>query len=636
MALVGALLLLAASPAHAYDLTISTGAPGGTYDKVGRAIGRLVSERGQFINLAQFVSEGSVANLRRLESGEAHLAFVQGDILADAVRGRGVFPKQLKHVQALANLYEEALHIVAAPGSGITKLSDLRGKRVFLGSRNSGTNATAQAILLAHGIKPEELLLDTLTGDISNEATPDQGVEALTAGTIDAFFHLAHIHSDPIERALKVEGTRLIPIDPEVVGDLEEGGFIGLGDIYTDDYPGQLEEDIPAVVVKAVLCARDDVPADVVYEVLNLCFEAIAASGAQFAATEAGTTVDSDPLLDGFEVIRDLTPSDAEEGPHTLHAGAVRFYYEQRVVEMPVRVFTGLFVKEIYDFEVESGTFHVKGGIWFRWRGRLESDNESFPFRLTNGELNSVEFRDSEYFGGWTYVYYEIDATMRGKFAMHDYPFDTQQVVLQIEHEHLGADQVEFVADENLDGSKRDLLRSLGSRTVNDWWVSSVRHDTSTFVTPTDLGNPVAEQQAESRSRYTLTIEIKRLLFSYLLKFSVPLLIIGLMTYSVFYVNPEGAETKLLIIIWDLFIAVEYHTYQAETLPQVGYLIKADFFFVIAYVAIFFVLAHTLILDVYYHKDEESPMIKKLSRFAYFAFPILYFGPMVLLTLLSV
>ncbi|MFC1705370.1 TAXI family TRAP transporter solute-binding subunit [Planctomycetota bacterium] len=640
---IALLLTLLGSRAEAYDLTLATGPKGGTYDELGRAIGKVVTQRGQIINLAVLGSPGSVGNLRLLESGSTQLAFVQGDILLAAARGEGPFPRPLSSVRALANLYQESLHVVAAKESGIESIADLKGKRVCLGADGSGTRATAGKVLVAHEVQLSDLKeVHTLE--------PRDAEKALGEGTIDAFFLVAAVPSGSVDRALKSGKARLVPIDEDAIEPLESSGAIGLDEIYPEDYGELLDDVVPCAVVSAVLCARADVPPDVVYEIMILIFQQIALAMPEREDEEGDEAAEEDgdedagegeqpkqadgtprTAMAAFAAIDELTPDEAQAVTHALHPGAVRFYYEKNVIERPVKVFTGFFIKEIYHFDMASESFNITGGIWFRWRGRLEGEDPEFGFRLTNGVINSQELREIEYFGGWTYIYYEIDAEMRGTFNLEAYPFDSQTLKIEIEHGRLDTEQLVFVADENIDGTSRDLMQSLATKTVADWHVASVAHETKPDTPGTDLGNPLADERTKSWSRYTLRIELTRLLLPYLLKFSVPLVLIGVMTFSVFFIDPEAYESKLLLVIWDLFIAVEYHTFQSETLPEIGYLVVADKFFLTSYVAIVLVLVHTIALD-YYFRKENHRVVNIMFVAAMFLFPLIFFGPIGLLT----
>lgn len=599
--LLAGLLLGAAPPARAYDLTLTTGPAGETYDSLGRALGKLVTEKGQIINLAVISSPGSLGNIRRLMSDKADFGLIQEDILLQASRGEGSFPRPISSIRAVGRLYEEVLHVLAREDAKVTGLVDLVGRRVALGAPGSGTRATAERVLLAHGIAPSSLEAVDLG--------PREAAVALAAGEIDALFLVGATPSPIVRQVLEEGGAHLVPLDMDVVYALEDAGWLRERTIYPDDYDAlEGDAEITSAAVDAVLCCREDEPADVVYEVISL-----------FARNLS-------EMREACLALEDWSADEAQDVPLPLHRGAVRFYYERNVVEVPVKVYTGLFLHDIFNFDLKTQSFDVDVGVWFRWRGRLEDEEDDLDFRFIEGEMHEKELVNQEHFGGWTYVYYEARATLRGRFLLHKYPFDTQAIHVQIQHERLDADKLIFVADENLDGTKRDLLQSLAKPTVKDWEISEVSHDVELYSYPVDFGSLLAVKKARPWSRYRFTIQLKRDLLPYLLKFALPLVLVAVMVYSSFFIHPEAYETKILVVIWVLFTAVEFHVYQSESLPEVGYLVTADRFFLLTYLSIFFTLIHVLVTDAFYHR-ENMKAVKRLRNFALAVFPVIFFGP---------
>ena len=98
----------------------------------------------------------------------------------------------------------------------------------------------------------------------------------------------------------------------------------------------------------------------------------------------------------------------------------------------------------------------------------------------------------------------------------------------------------------------------------------------------------------------------------------------------VFFIHIEAYDTKIMAMIWVLFTAVEFHTLQSDKLPEIGYLVTADQFFLVTYTALCLVLVHILVLDRL-HRDKRYDAVKRLNRIAYFLYPVFFFGPIGLL-----
>jgi TRAP-type uncharacterized transport system substrate-binding protein len=94
----------------------------------------------------------SVDNLKLLNAGKSEVAFTMVDAAWDAKQGVDKFKDRKFEPRTLMVLYPNRMHVVTVEGTGINKLSDLKGKRVSTGSAGSGTEIMAMRILEAVGI----------------------------------------------------------------------------------------------------------------------------------------------------------------------------------------------------------------------------------------------------------------------------------------------------------------------------------------------------------------------------------------------------------------------------------------------------------------------------------------------------
>ena len=79
-------------------------------------------------------SNGSVANINGISSGQMESGFTQSDVAFWAYTGTGVYEGKPKvaDLRLIANLYPETIHVVARKDAGIKSVADLKGKRVLL------------------------------------------------------------------------------------------------------------------------------------------------------------------------------------------------------------------------------------------------------------------------------------------------------------------------------------------------------------------------------------------------------------------------------------------------------------------------------------------------------------------------
>lgn len=179
------------------QLRIATGSSGGVYYSYGKGIAEAVRRRIPELKPTVLETAASVQNLRMVAAGEAEIGFAQADTAAEAVAGGA-------RVVALARVYDDYLHLVVRRDSPVTKLTDLRGKRVSIGARESGTIGTTHRLLERAGIADAEIEAHMLGLDAS--------AAALLAGTIDAFFFSGGLPVGRVRELAAQLPLRLVPI----------------------------------------------------------------------------------------------------------------------------------------------------------------------------------------------------------------------------------------------------------------------------------------------------------------------------------------------------------------------------------------------------------------------------------------
>ena len=129
-----ALSVAAAVAQQAKQLSITTGGTGGVYYPLGGGFASIIGKNIPNTTAAAEVTGGSVANLQLIGSGRADIAFAQVDASWDAINGTDKFTSGKLPIQSLVVMYPNHMHVVTIDGTGITKIEDLKGKRVATGA----------------------------------------------------------------------------------------------------------------------------------------------------------------------------------------------------------------------------------------------------------------------------------------------------------------------------------------------------------------------------------------------------------------------------------------------------------------------------------------------------------------------
>lgn len=160
-------------PPPAMQIRIATGSPAAVYYAFGQSLATILNRELPNVEAEVLVTAASAENIQLVGAGEAELGFTQADALPTG-------PTPPPTVAAVARVYDDLLHLVTTPTSGVRTLADLRGRRVSVGAPGSGTEITTSRLLDVAQLDGDEVRRERLGLDDS--------VEALRAGHIDAFF----------------------------------------------------------------------------------------------------------------------------------------------------------------------------------------------------------------------------------------------------------------------------------------------------------------------------------------------------------------------------------------------------------------------------------------------------------------
>ncbi len=282
------------------------------YYPYGGGLAKVLNEHLPGTRATAEVTGASVDNLRFVRDGQADLAFTMGDVLADAVRGRGPFEGKPVPIVALATLYTNYEHLVTLQSTGIADIQGIRGRVVSLGSPGSGTEVSAERVLQAAGIDPSR--------DVTRQALGvSESVGALKDGKIHAFFWMGGVPTPALQDLAHTQGlTMRLVATAEVAAKMRSAH----GDVYVTGA-------VPAGIYRGVDAA---VP---VVGVMNLLV-VNASMDEQLAYDITRTLHEHQPELAAIhpEARRLTLESAVKDSPAPFHPGAIRYYREKGVMKI--------------------------------------------------------------------------------------------------------------------------------------------------------------------------------------------------------------------------------------------------------------------------------------------------------------
>jgi TRAP transporter TAXI family solute receptor len=330
---LGAALALAGAsvatspPAKAQEMKffrIGSGSAGGTYYPLAGLIAQAISappgsrpcDKGGACGVPGLVavaqsSNGSVANINGIRSGQLEAGLVQSDVTYWAYSGTGLYEGKgaYEDLRIITSLFPEHIHVFAHKNSGIKSVRDLKGKTVGMGLQASGALIGARIVMEAYGLKENT----DFTPEYLNTAN---SVARIKDGHSAAAITVTGYPNAGITELAASAGALLVPIDgAELEGIVKKYPFYAASEIPGGTYQG-IPDATKTGTVTALLVTRANVDENLIYELAKAIYNET--SQKLFAAGHAkARSITLKTALDGVGI--------------PLHPGAAKYFKEAGV-----------------------------------------------------------------------------------------------------------------------------------------------------------------------------------------------------------------------------------------------------------------------------------------------------------------
>jgi TRAP transporter TAXI family solute receptor len=285
-------------------IVIAIGPNDGVFEAVGQALAAAYNAQPGIVATTAHSSD-SQASADALEGGQVHLA-LEGARTSYRAYRRGTASQPAPHtsLRAVAVLFPTVVHIATHRHSGIRTVADLAGRRVFVGTRGSATEAASRVVLESHGLGFD---------DIEPVFDREGVIDRFRSGQLDSIFFFQPVEHALAVATLRAGGGMLLPLDPRFMEPIRSRdpllrpAFIGKG-----TYEGQ-DETILTVGTDVLLVSRQDLPDDLVYVLTKVLFES------------------TDALSRAHPSARHIDPTRGPDAPIPIHRGAARYYREREL-----------------------------------------------------------------------------------------------------------------------------------------------------------------------------------------------------------------------------------------------------------------------------------------------------------------
>jgi TRAP transporter TAXI family solute receptor len=295
-------------PSGKNRLVIGTGGTGGVFYPYGGGLARIVTSKMPNTEATAEVTGGSVDNNKLLAKGEADIGMTTADSADDAAKGLGVYSDVGKvPLCTLATLYQSFIHVVALDGSGISRIEDMKGKTISVGSAGSSTEVAADRLLETAGLDPKK--------DITRQSlSVAESVNAMKDRKIEAFFWIGGLPTAAVTDLMATPNLKVkfIPTDTYISKLRDKYGALYVPFALKQSVYKGLEADVPGIGIGNLLVVNANMNQDLAYTLLKTWYDNI------------------EEVKGIHPEARSLTVEGSATGsPVPFHPGAIRFFSEK-------------------------------------------------------------------------------------------------------------------------------------------------------------------------------------------------------------------------------------------------------------------------------------------------------------------
>ncbi|MEW6710004.1 MAG: TAXI family TRAP transporter solute-binding subunit [Candidatus Riflebacteria bacterium] len=288
-------------------LAIGTGTMTGTYFPLGKAFASIWSAGSDRLKVASQASNGSIENIRLMKSGDLNLAIAQSDIVLAALKGTGSFENDAwPDLKVLMALFPEVVQIIASENSGITSISQLKNRKIAVGSKGSGSAITSIELLANAGIAPSDYEPVFYSYD--------EAIQGMERGDCDAMIVIAGIPTKAVVELEKRIKITIVSFYPEEIAALTSTlPYLSAVSIPAGTYSTQTEK-TETLALMALLVGSARLSDNLVYQLNGMIFDNL------------------DYLQKVHERARDISLQTYMNSvpENTLHPGSLRFYQDRK------------------------------------------------------------------------------------------------------------------------------------------------------------------------------------------------------------------------------------------------------------------------------------------------------------------
>jgi hypothetical protein len=305
--------------------------------------------------------------------------------------------------------------------------------------------------------------------------------------------------------------------------------------------------------------------------------------------------------------------------------------------DRPVVVSVGIYVVDITRINEVDNTFSVELDVVAKWvdtRHAFDPAEEGSDHRtwfgsaaeikrqsMWNAQINATNTLGNLQIGqtnltiessGDVTVRARVTSALRASLDYHRFPFDSQALPIRLES---------YLWD-----SKTVSLRPIEDQSGFDPWFDLP--EWKVIGLRTELSERSRKGYDIPFSHASVEIDIKRRSGYYVWKILVPLIVIVMISWVVFYMGEEGLGRRAGVSATGILTVIAYQFIATQSLPKVPYLTSMDKIMLLSVITIGATMVLNIAITRYARSDPERA--HRYDVICRWAFPVWYFGVLIL------
>ncbi|MFN7117187.1 MAG: hypothetical protein ACK4TA_10340 [Saprospiraceae bacterium] len=240
------------------------------------------------------------------------------------------------------------------------------------------------------------------------------------------------------------------------------------------------------------------------------------------------------------------------------------------------KVYTGIYVMNVYNLDINEFSFYADFYIWFRWKGDRDPTNIEFVNAIEKWGFTKEMFHDTTQVlpDGYNYNGMRVEGRFYHSFLLDNFPLDRHPLDIRIENVIFPLDSMIYLPDTSKNLLRQDFI-------IPGWEIRKATLNSQHHYYNTNFGEP--GRTGSRFSDFYFEILIARPASYFLMKLMLPLLIVMLASLGGLLIHPLYIDARISLPIGGLLSCVFLQQSYSDALPDVGDMVLMDKIYLLAY-----------------------------------------------------